>query len=97
MNREQELENRRSARVPLFGSVPGPSVDQAQTNLSVTVQIRVDPVPERPELDHRRSGRVIGRKCDVEEEESVLVRRSRGADDHRSQEIDPAFVDADED
>lgn len=47
-------------------------------------------------MHHRRMSRVIGREGDVEEEESVVVRRAGGAGDDGAKEIDPVLVNPDE-
>lgn len=47
-------------------------------------------------MHHRRMVRVIGREGEIEEEESVVVRRAGGADYDGAKEIDPVLVNPDE-
>lgn len=86
---EQDLvEGRAVGDPPLAGAVGGPGAQQAETDLALGVEVRMDALGDAAdEEDRGRVLRVSRGQMDVKEEEEVLVERVRRAHDHGTKEV----------
>ena len=99
LDRDENLQEGR-CRVPLLFRSAVPGVQNAQTNFSVVVQIRIEThgvISGGFEIDRRWRRRIFVRKVNVEEEITVRVRRSVRAGDQHAHDVHSVLIGANED